>query len=150
MFLPGEAHGRRSLVGYGPWGHKESSLATRGEDWASQGQPKGKAEIPVVTRESRRTARLLPPWDFPGKNTGVGCHFLLQRIFLTQGQNSGLLCLLHWQAASLPLAPPGKPRCIDTESSFHFPVSRTVKYESLSFLSPPICSLVTLTQKDPK
>ena len=26
------------------------SLATRGEDWASQGQPKGKAEIPVVTR----------------------------------------------------------------------------------------------------
>jgi len=24
-------------------------------------------------------ARLLSPWDFPGKNTGVGCHFLLQR-----------------------------------------------------------------------
>ena len=22
--------------------------------------------------------RLLPPWDSPGKNTGVGCHFLLQ------------------------------------------------------------------------
>ena len=33
------------------------SLATRGEDWASQGQPKGKAEIPVVTRESRRNSR---------------------------------------------------------------------------------------------
>ena len=30
-------------------------------------------------------ARLLCPWDFPGKNTGVGSHFLLQRIFLTQG-----------------------------------------------------------------
>ena len=28
---------------------------------------------------------------FPGKSTGVGCHFLLQRIFLTQGLNSGLL-----------------------------------------------------------
>ena len=27
-------------------------------------------------------ARLLYPWDFPGKNTGVGCHFFLQRIFL--------------------------------------------------------------------
>ena len=26
-------------------------------------------------------ARLLYPWGFPGKNTGVGCHFLLQRIF---------------------------------------------------------------------
>ena len=32
------------------------SLATRGEDWASQGQPKGKAEIPVVTRECRRNS----------------------------------------------------------------------------------------------
>ena len=29
--------------------------------------------------------RLLWPQDFPGKNTGVGCHFLLQGIFLTQG-----------------------------------------------------------------
>ena len=31
-----------------------------------------------------------PPWDFPGQNTGVGCHFLLQGIFLTQGLNLGL------------------------------------------------------------
>ena len=29
--------------------------------------------------------RLCRPWDFPGKNTGVGCHFLLQKIFPTQG-----------------------------------------------------------------
>ena len=35
--------------------------------------------------------RLLCPWDFPGKRTGVGCHFLLQAIFLTQGLNLGLL-----------------------------------------------------------
>ena len=34
--------------------------------------------------------RILSPWDFPGKNTGVGCHFLLQGIFLTQGLNPGL------------------------------------------------------------
>ena len=34
--------------------------------------------------------RLLHPWDFPGKDTGVGCHFLLQEIFLTQGLNLGL------------------------------------------------------------
>ena len=45
---------------------------------------------------------LLRPWDFPGKNTGVGSHFLLQGIFLTQGSNSGLphcrqilYCLRH-------------------------------------------------------
>ena len=34
-------------------------------------------------------------WDSPGKNTGVGCHALLQWIFLTQGLNLGLLCLLQ-------------------------------------------------------
>ena len=39
-------------------------------------------------------------WDSPGKNAGVSCHFLLQGIFLTQGLNSGLLCLLLWQVGS--------------------------------------------------
>ena len=39
--------------------------------------------------------------DFPGKITGVGCHFLLQGIFLTQGLN---LCLLHWHVNSLLLS----------------------------------------------
>ena len=36
-------------------------------------------------------------------------------IFLTQGSNLCLLCLLHWQAGSLPLAPPGKPQNKETE-----------------------------------
>ena len=45
----------------------------------------------------------------PGKNPGVACHVHLQGIFLTQGSNLHLLCLLHWQAGSLPPAPPGKP-----------------------------------------
>ena len=51
--------------------------------------------------------RLLCPWDSPSKNTGVGSHSHLQGIFLTQGWNLWLLCLLHWQAGSLPLASPG-------------------------------------------
>ena len=39
------------------------------------------------------TGRLFGPWDFPGKNTGVGCYVLLQGIFPTQGSNPGLpLC----------------------------------------------------------
>ena len=42
--------------------------------------------------------RLLYPWDSPGKNTGEGCHALLQGIFLTQGQNPAL------KADSLPLS----------------------------------------------
>ena len=41
---------------------------------------------------------------FPSKNTGVGCHFLLQEIFPIQGSNQHLLCLLHWQADSLALS----------------------------------------------
>ena len=52
----------------------------------------------LVTSDSLRPrglqpARLLCPWDSPGKNTGVGCHALLQGIFLTQGSNLYLLCL---------------------------------------------------------
>ena len=46
-------------------------------------------------------------WDSPGKNTGMGCHSLLQGILPIQGSN---LCLLHWQAGSLPVASPGKPQ----------------------------------------
>ena len=53
-------------------------------------------------------ARLFCPWDSPGKNNPVGCHFLLQRIFLTQESNSRLLCLLHWQVDSFTTTLPGK------------------------------------------
>ena len=45
--------------------------------------------------------RIPCPWNVPGKNTGVGCHFLLQGIFLTQGSN---LHLWHRQVDSLPLS----------------------------------------------
>ena len=48
------------------------------------------------------SARLLCPWDSPGKNIRMGSHFFLQGIFLTQGLNPGLLhctqilyCLSH-------------------------------------------------------
>ena len=43
---------------------------------------------------------------FPGKNTGVGCHALLQEIVLTHRSNLYLWHLLQWQTDSLPLAPP--------------------------------------------
>ena len=59
-----------------------------------------------------RAARLLCAWDSPDNNTGVGCYALSQGIFPIQGSNSSLLCLLQWQAGSLPLAPPGKPNIV--------------------------------------
>ena len=49
---------------------------------------------------------LLCLWDFPGENSGVGCHFLLQEIFPIQGSNPSLL---HWQMDSLP-SPWGSPK----------------------------------------
>ena len=52
--------------------------------------------------------QVLCPQDSPGKNTGVGCHALLWETFPTQGSNQCSLCLLHWRAGSLPLAPPRK------------------------------------------
>ena len=59
------------------------------------------------------------PWDFPGKNTGVGCHFLLQGIFPPQGSNSHLL---RWQEDSL-LSHRGSPLhpLINCEYKFCFP-----------------------------
>ena len=76
------------------------------------------------------TVWILCPWNFPGKNTGVGCHFLLQGIFPTQGSNQYLLHLLHWQADSLPLAPIGKPFSPLSRNYFLSSPSRTMNKDS--------------------
>ena len=55
-------------------------------------------------------ARLFCPWGFPGKNPEVGCHFLLQGIFLTQGLNLHLPVSPALQVASLQTKPPGKTK----------------------------------------
>ena len=68
--------------------------------------------------------------EFSSKNTGVGCHFLLQGVFLTQGLN---LHLLHWQAHSLPAEPPGNPLSV----TGHIPklLIFPVAYDSVSPLN---------------
>ena len=55
-------------------------------------------------------ARQAPcPWDFPGKNTRVGCYFLLQGIFQTQDPNRvSRTCLLH-AGRFFTTEPPGSP-----------------------------------------
>ena len=50
---------------------------------------------------------LFCPWDFPGKNTGVGSHFLLQGIFLTQESNPVSSALA---GGFFTTVPPGKPK----------------------------------------
>ena len=53
-----------------------------------------------------QSARLFCLWNLQARNTGVGCHFLLQGIFSTQGSN---LSLMHWQVDSSPLCHLGSP-----------------------------------------
>ena len=60
---------------------------------------------------------LLCQWDFPGKDTGVGYHFLLPGIVPTQGSN---LHLPHWQVCSLPLSHQGSPGVPSLRLSFLF------------------------------
>ena len=66
---------------------------------------------------------LLCPWDSPGRNTGVGCHSLLQGIFLTQGSKLGLLhcrqSLYHW---AIREAVPPTARRKGVITSFTFPL----------------------------
>ena len=128
VFLPGKSHGWSSLVGYSPWGCKESDTTEQlhftslqysfksfyGLRWLSLfqrylkmhvvGEGPGATlwvlrhflflinsllkgicccHITSVVSDSvqphrRQPTRLPRPWDSPGKNTGVGCHFLLQ------------------------------------------------------------------------
>ena len=60
----------------------------------------------------------------------------LQGIFMTQGLNLHLLYLLHWQAGSLPLAPPRKPPCF-------YIILQILNRPSCYLL--PCCSVLQLT-----
>ena len=77
-----------------------STRLPRQEDWTGLPFPSpGDLPNPGIEPAS-------PTLDFPGKKTGVCCHFLLQGIFLTQGSN---LCPPHWQVDSLLLSRKGSP-----------------------------------------
>ena len=62
--------------------------------------------LTLLKSNGLQTPRLLCPWDSPGKNTELGCHFLLPWIFLIQGSNPGHL---HCRQRLLPSEPPGNP-----------------------------------------
>ena len=81
-------------------------------------------------------ARLLCPWNFPGRNTGVDCHFLPQGIFPTQGSNTHLLCLQNWQADYLPLRPKPLTVWITTNCGKNF---KRQEYQTTCCASWEIC-----------
>ena len=76
------------------------SSDTRGPLAESEVKVKSLSRVRLFATPWTVAHQALRPWDFPGKNIGVGCHFLLQEIFLTQRWNWHLL---HWQVDSLPL-----------------------------------------------
>ena len=56
------------------------------------------SRVQLFTTPGLQPTSLLCPWNSLGRNTGVGCHFLLQGNLPNSGLNLKLLCLLHWQA----------------------------------------------------
>ena len=59
--------------------------------------PKHPSSVGVLSHVQLCTpARLLCPWDFPGKNTGVGCHFLLEWIFPSLMDQTWVSCIGRW------------------------------------------------------
>ena len=101
VFLPGESHGQRSLVGCRLLGRTESDMTEA--TWQQQ-----VASVLSDSVTAWTVAHILCSWDSSDKNIVVGCHALLHGIFPTEGSNPCLLCLLHWQVGSFPLVPPGK------------------------------------------
>ena len=125
LFLPGEFHGQRSLVGQSQWSHKESDTTERMSPYCtkllSSARQSGSrnaitillfntvltihatfrhyvryylkmifnvikhVKVKVLVTQSCPTLchPMVCPWDSPSRNTGVGCHSLLQGIFLT-------------------------------------------------------------------
>ena len=79
--------------------------------------------------------RLLCPWDFPDKNTGVGCHFLHQGNFPIQGSNPCLQYLLHWQTDSLPMCHLGNPMLSTSLFKYIISVILTTLFSSVQLLS---------------
>ena len=69
----------------------------------------------------------------------MDCHVLFQGIFLTHRSNLRLLCLLHWQAVSLPLVPPGKPSHIKVTTKVHTTTHRLAPSTSLTSAPMLLC-----------
>ena len=86
--------GRRDVLGV--WGWWMQTIPFRmgeqqGPDVQHESESDSLSRFNSFQPHGLYPTRLFHPWDFPGKSTGVGCYFLLQGIFPTQGSNLGLL-----------------------------------------------------------
>ena len=65
------------------------------------------SRVQLLRSHGQRRLADYSPWDSPGKNTGTGCHFLIQGIFPTQESNPGLL---HHRRTLYQLSYKGSPK----------------------------------------
>ena len=104
--LPGESQGRGSLVGCRLWGRTESDTTEATQQQQQQrsfpssllSYDLAVCSVTSVTSDSlrphrRQPTRLPRPWDSPGKDTGVGCHFLLQCMKMKSEREVSQSCL---------------------------------------------------------
>ena len=87
--------------------------------------------------------------SFSGKNTGMGCHFLLQGIFPTQGLNLCLWDLMYWQADSLPLSHLGSSGSYGNSTFNFWSKLHTVCHTSQNFFQFSSVAQLYLTLCDP-
>ena len=87
----------------------------------------------LTLETAKEPARLLCPWGSLGKNIGVGCHFLLQGIFLTQESNWGFL---HCRQILYQLSYEGIPRTLYYQMNYGFFLFHFFKLLLLSLLCP--------------
>ena len=84
----------------------------------------------------------------------MGCQTLLQGIFRTQGSNLHLLCLLHWQVGSLPLAPPEKPHKLSYDPIIPlldmYPEKNIIEKDKCTPMLIAALFTITKTQKQPR
>ena len=92
VFLPGKSQGQRSLADYSPWGHKRVRHDLAIKQFCCYCCYVASVVSDSVRPHRRKPTRLPRPWDSPGKNTGVGCHFLLQCMKAKSGSEVAQSC----------------------------------------------------------
>ena len=91
LLNPSAVYVWRSLLCFQQYIYGEVSCVSTSHSQASACSATFTRSVCVLRHSVVQPSRLLSPWDSPGKNTGVGCHFFLQGIFPTQGWNPHLL-----------------------------------------------------------
>ena len=108
VLLPGKSHRWRSLVGYSPWGHKESDMSEQlhfTSDFLLLLSCFSRIWLCATHRQ--QPTRLPRPWDSQGKNTGVGCHFPLQCMKVKSKSEVAQSC--PTLSDPMDCSPPGSP-----------------------------------------